>query len=126
MPSSTTGGKVKGVPQLRRKLDRMADELEDLTPEHEPISRRMLANVKRRTRRRSGRLAGEWTARATPRAAVIVNPLEYAGVQESGWPAHNIEATLAIPAAVADEQEGILGDYSAGMDRRIRKIGGAP
>ena len=55
--------------------------------------------------------------------AQFLNDVEYAGVQEFGWPDHNIDPTNAIADAFAgntDRTEALYGDAIATIGRSSR------
>ncbi len=122
----TAGAEVRGIPQARRKLDRLADTTDDLSVAHRSIAPRLVARVASLTRKRTGQLAGAWRQGISPRAASITNAEPYAGPQESGWPARGIEPTLAVPQAIDEQTSTIVDDYDAEISRQIRAIDGGP
>jgi hypothetical protein len=78
----------------------------------------LLPDVRSASRRASGDLVAGWQADGIAKEGHFVNEVPYAGVQEWGWLAHNIEPTHAIMQAVErnDKQtEALYGDAIAGI-----------
>lgn len=117
---------VKGVPELRRKLEKLDRSSDDLTRAHAAIAPRLLDAIRRRTRFRRGALIAGWRGGASARAAHVTNVEPYAGPQEYGWPARGIEETGAVPAALAELDRTILDAYETELERQIRAIGANP
>lgn len=116
---------VKGIPELKRRFRKLEETSRDLHRPHDTIARALLSSVRRHTRRRSGRLVAAWGSGASEVAAHVTNPEPYAGPQESGWPAHGIEATLAIPQAAAEVEPLAVREYTDELERQIDRIGGS-
>lgn len=91
--------KVDGVPEVTRALQKVADQVADLSETHKAEAEMLLPDVSRATRRLSGDLAGGWQTDGIATEARFSNDIVYAGVQEFGWAEHNIEPTNAIAQA---------------------------
>lgn len=113
--------KVEGIPEVTRALDKVQHETADLTDVHRNEAEMLLSEVASRTRHDTGTLAASWEASGEPTLAQFINVQVYAGVQEFGWSARNIEPTLAVQGAFAaneSETEKLYGDAIAEIGER--------
>jgi len=107
------GMQVKGVPEVVRAFEKMDNEVSDLSKAHKDAAQLLLPDIVNATRRNTGRLAGGWGTDSTATTAKFINDEEYAGVQEWGWSAHNIDPTHAIVTAFeknASETEALYAE----------------
>jgi len=111
---------VKGVPEVTRAFDEVEAKVSDLSEAHRAEAEMLLPDIVNATRRgKTGDLASGWGTDSTNTEARFINDVEYAGVQEWGWSAHNIEPTHAIVTAFernASQTEALYAD-------RIENIG---
>jgi hypothetical protein len=113
--------KVEGVPEVTRAFDKVSHDIADMTEVHRSEAEMLLSEVAARTRRQTGNLAASWEASGEPELAQFLNPQAYAGVQEFGWSARNIEPTLAVQGAFEaneSETERLYGDAIADIGKR--------
>jgi hypothetical protein len=113
--------KVEGVPEVRRALDKVDAATQDLSKVHKAEAEMLLPDVVSATRRDSGDLAAGWQTDGIATEAKFINNEVYAGVQEWGWPDHNIEPTYAITQAFeqnTDKTEALYADAIGAIGER--------
>lgn len=119
------GLKVEGVEEAQRAFNRVKEKVEDMPEVHKREADLLLGDITAITRKKSGVLAASWIGEGTATEAKFINDVEYAGVQEYGWGAHNIEPTNAIEQAFLKNEKqtealyaDAIGDIagSAGFD----------
>jgi hypothetical protein len=112
---------VKGVPELHRSLRTLENDLRDLSTVNADVARDLVAAVSARAPRKSGRLAGSFTATGSRDKATASSSLDYAGVQEYGSAGHNIEGKHFAEAALEASAGGAEAKYRNGVERLCRK-----
>jgi hypothetical protein len=113
--------KVDGIPQTTAALNKVANQIQDLSQAHQAEANMLLPDIKAATRKRSGDLAGAWQGDGIATEAKFINSVVYAGVQEYGWSGHNIEPTNAITQAFernSGQTEAIYADAIGDIARR--------
>jgi hypothetical protein len=113
--------KVDGVPQTVAAFNKVSNDIQDLSKAHQAEANMLLPAIKSATRKRSGDLAGAWQGDGIATEAKFINSVVYAGVQEYGWPSHNIEPTNAIIQAYernSERTEAIYADAIGDIARR--------
>jgi hypothetical protein len=113
--------KVEGIPEVTRAFDKVSDSVGDMTEAHRAEADMLLSEVQSRTRKDTGQLAASWGPNSEPELAQFVNSEDYAGVQEFGWSARNIDPTNAVTGAFeANESatEKVYGDAIAEIGKR--------
>jgi len=90
-------------------LREFGDDITELTAAHAAAGDLLVAATRARSRRRSGALAGSFTARVTADGVTVGSDLIYAPVQEWGWRRRHITPSRALTGAL--EQSGTrIGD----------------
>jgi len=101
---------------VMRALGSVESKVRNLSEAHKAEAEMLLPDVQSATRRASGDLAGGWQTDGIATEAKFTNDIVYAGVQEWGWPDHNISPTHAILQAFesnASKTEALYGDAIA-------------
>jgi phage gpG-like protein len=115
---------VRGADTLARTLRTAAQEISHLDAAHQAAGAAVAAKARPRTRRKTGRLAASWTVRVTADGAEVGSPVNYAGVQEYGWAAHNISPSRALTGGLADATDPVARIYFDAVDGAIGKVRG--
>jgi hypothetical protein len=114
---------VEGVPEAKRAFDKVANNIEDLSKAHQAEADMLLPDVLSATRKDTGTLVSGWQTDSMATEAKFINEVPYAGVQEWGWSAHNIEPTLAISQAFERNAERTEAIYADAIDEFGRNAG---
>ena len=118
---------IEGAKELRRSLKAAGDDLSDLKAAHAEAARTVATAAQAGAPMRTGRLSASIRgsgakAGATVRAGGARIP--YAGVQEFGWPRHNIPGQpYLVPAARETEPEWRAA-YEAAVEAILAKVKG--
>ncbi len=106
------GVTVTGRVELARGLAALTAALADGPPGLDVLAEAGASAAASFAPRRSGRLAGSFTAAVAAGRASFGSPLVYAGVQDGGWPAHGItgQRFMARAAAEVDARAGAVVD----------------
>jgi phage gpG-like protein len=118
---------VEGGRQLRKSLKDVEDGLKDLKAAHAEAAGIVAEAAMAGAPRRSGRLAGSIRPSGTKTAAIVRAGgarIPYAGVQEYGWPRHNIPAQPYIVPAAHDTESTWIARYQDAVDRLLGKVKG--
>ena len=108
---------VHGARELDARLRRLEDDLDDMTATHDEAADVLLAEARRKVRRRTGRLGRSLRGQGSRTAAVLTSALPYAGVQQFGWPGHHIAAHPFFPDPRRDPDRAVLAIYDKALDR---------
>lgn len=124
-----TGVAIKGGREFRASAKRAGDDLSDLKEAHAAAAG-IVAPVARASAPvgTSGRLAASVRPGATKTASIIragKKSVPYAGVQEFGWPARNIEPQPFVVPAAQETESRWVPLFEAALERIIRRIKGA-
>jgi hypothetical protein len=109
--------KIEGVPETVRAFNNVEEKVKDLSDAHKAEADMLLPDVLSKTRRKTGTLAAGWETDGLPEQAQFINNVVYAGVQEYGWSAHNIEPTNAVSQAFASSEERTKAVYADAVER---------
>lgn len=123
----SVGVQVDGLRPLRKALRDLDGDLGDMKAAHAVALGIVVPAAAARARRRTGRLAASVRGnRSASRATVLAGgaAIPYAGVQEYGWPARNIEPHPFVTAAAHDTESAWLPAYEAEVNRAVDKVTG--
>lgn len=112
---------VKGKREVTRAFDRLADDSNDLTPAHSEIASKVLGDIQRRTRRRTGTLQAGWGADPEAQSVRFTNPLRYALPQEYGAEGRNISPTNAVRLAFEAHADDITEAYGDDLRSKAKR-----
>lgn len=99
--------------EVIKAFNKVDHKIADLSDAHKAEADMLLPSVLSATRRKSGDLVAGWETDGIATEARFSNLVVYAGVQEFGWPDHNIAPTGAIARAFEHNQketERVYGD----------------
>jgi hypothetical protein len=113
--------RIEGLPELHRSLDGLAGDLRDLSPVNGEVAAELVKAIGAAAPRLTGRLAASFTGTGTSNKAEVSSDLDYAGPQNYGVPAHNIEATHYAENALASSSGAIEAKYQGGVQKLLRK-----
>ena len=119
---------IEGGKELRKSLRDVENGLKDLKVAHAEAAGIVAEAAMAGAPRRSGRLAGSIRPSGTKAAAIVRAGgarIPYAGVQEYGWPGHNIPAQPYIVPAAHDTESTWIARYEAAVDQLLGKVKGA-
>lgn len=100
-------------------MKRLEASAADLATVHREVAATLVPSVGLRSPRRSGALAGSWSAKSTKTRARIVSSVAYAGVIEYGWAQRGIEPARMVRDTIEASQDEIIGEY----ERALAKLG---
>lgn len=115
--------KVTGADDVVRAFNHLAKDAGDLTEANSEIGSKVIGDVKRRTRRKSGTLADSWIASPEATKVTFSNPVSYAGVQEFGSKVRNISPTLAVRGAFEDNADAVTDEYARAIRGKAKRAG---
>lgn len=110
---------VRGAKDLRRGLRRVEADLKDLTRLHKKMADYAAIVAGSKAPVDSGELGHSIKGSGTQRKARIRSALEYAPVQEYGWPARNIRGRHFMDDTVTEVAPKLAGWYA----KEIAEIG---
>lgn len=119
---------AKGLGRLARTLRQAGADMNDLKAAYKKAADIVKPEVRSLTPVRSGRLKRSVRSGATQRAGVVragSKSVPYAGVQNYGWPGHNIKAQYFMSGgldAAADEVDDIFADA---IEKALAQVQGA-
>lgn len=115
---------VDGLRELNHQFSRAgAAYPKELKEIHRRVAEPIADEAARNTDPISGRLAGSVKARGSKRAGRVTAGarLRYAGVQNYGWPTHNIEPKLFLQRAIDSERDSVLDLYKTLTDEFLNQ-----
>jgi hypothetical protein len=112
---------IEGGAELHRALNGLAGDLRDLSPLNGQIANDLARAVSAAAPRASGALAASFEGKGTREAAEVSSGLDYAGPQNYGVPAHNIEGSHYAENALAASEGAAAARYRAGIESLLRK-----
>jgi phage gpG-like protein len=115
---------VDGAVQLTAGLARFAASLDDLDAAELAAGRVVQQRASGLAPVRTGALARSITV-ATGDGVTVGSGLPYAGVQEVGWAARNIQAQPFLRPALADSTTEVQAAYLANVDANLKRVKGA-
>jgi hypothetical protein len=115
--------KVEGEAEVLRAFDKVDHAIRDLSEAHRAEANMLLPDVLSATRRKSGDLVAGWQTDGIATQAKFINEVVYAGVQEFGWAAHNIDPTGAITQAFERNSQQTEAVYADAIGRIGDKAG---
>lgn len=130
MASTTVGGvtvTMQGAAQLRRTLKQAGADLQDMSDLHAEVGRVVVGEAHAWSPKRSGALDASIRAGRLRTGAIVragSGRVPYAGVQEWGWPGHNIRPQPYLTTAAKATEPTWTDVYAAGVDRIISKVRG--
>lgn len=116
---------IKGLRETVRSLERLGTEVKDLKDVFRSIGNIVVREAQSRAPKLSGALAGSIKASNTKNKSIVragSARVPYAGVQEWGWPAHNIAGTRYLSSAVQDKQREVVRELDRELFGLIRKL----
>lgn len=119
MAASKGRVRVTGVREVQAALKKLEASSSDLATVHREVAATLIPGVALRSPRRTGVLAGSWSAKSTKTRARIVSSAEYAGVIEYGWAKRGIEPARMVRDTIESSQREIVGEY----EDAIAKLG---
>lgn len=127
MTDSTSAVRVAGLPALRRDLQRIAGDLDDLERANAAALRVVVPAANARAPRRTGRLAGSIRGNKSPGRATVSagGPgVTYAGVVHYGWPARNLAEQPFLVDAAHDTESTWVPLYVADVEHALDRVAG--
>lgn len=125
------GVRVEGLDNLDRTLNAFADGLSDLTDAHSTIAAKVLADARRRSPVRSGRLSSSGFSQGTAQAAVFGFSAAHApaimfgvGPRVGLRGPHNIRANMFANAAADVNADYAAQQITAELDDRLGAVKG--
>lgn len=115
---------VTGIEEVTKLLNQVVNNLESMTSANKEISQTLSSKASAMAPRRTGALASSVKGNPSGQKAQIMagsNAVPYAGVQEYGWPAKNIQAQPYLRPAVNDNMGYIIERYSKEIKDVIKK-----
>ena len=123
MAASKSRLKVEGVAEVSRALKRLEADAADLKQAHNAVAAELVPGISMRSPRRTGALAGSWSANATKTRARLRSSVAYAGVIEYGWAERGIEAARMVADTIEAEQATIISTYERELERLGKHAG---
>lgn len=120
-----SGVQVKGLRETVRSLERLGAEVKDLKAAFKRIGTLVASDAQGKAHKQSGAMAASIRPSNTKNKSVIragSARVPYAGVQEWGWPAHNIQATHYLSNAVQAKQGAVVDALEDELTDLIRKL----
>lgn len=114
---------VDGAVQLTAGLARFAASLEDLDAAELAAGRAVAQRAGRLAPVRTGALSRSITV-STGDGVTVGSGLPYAGVQEVGWAARNIQAQPFLRPALADGTPEVAAAYQAEVEANLKRVKG--
>jgi phage gpG-like protein len=116
---------VIGLREAIKALESLGVEVTDLKAAWNRVGNIVVTEAKGRVHAVSGALAGSIKANnakgnSTVKAGSAKVP--YAGVQNYGWPAHNIEAQNYLTGAASDKRDEVVQAITDELDNLIAKL----
>lgn len=115
---------VKGAAQVRAALDKVEKDLVDRSELNKELSTELSQKASAMAPRLTGALASSVKGNPSNEKAQILagsNVVPYAGVQEYGWPAKNIQAQPYLRPAVFDNMDYIVEKYNKYIESIVKK-----
>jgi hypothetical protein len=114
---------VTGNDEVARAMGRLEDSSSDLGDPLGAVGERVVAEAQSYARKRTGALASSVHLERRPLSASIASGLPYSGVQNYGWPRHNISGNYFLNRA-ADTKGDMAADLiAAEITANVRKAG---
>jgi hypothetical protein len=110
---------VEGEREVLRAFDKLSDSLDNLSDANAEVAEKLIGDVRKNTRRKTGTLASAWIGSGEATAAQFSNPTSYAVIQEFGG--RSIEPTNAVARAFEGNKDAIQGTYSDAIERRAKR-----
>ena len=119
--------RVQGADRVKRTMEAAADDLRDLSGAGDRAAGLLVRQAQANAPRLSGRLAGTITPVASRSGATVTAGagIEYAAVQENGWPRHGIQARRYMARALESTQDKIIDTYASAVDDAVDQVKGA-
>lgn len=116
--------RTRGWGRFRSDIRRAGDELgmPDVYPE---VAQLAATEIGRQAPRRTGALAQSPQPSGGPGEGTVMLPLVYTGVQNYGWPAHNIKGKRFVERARDLVQERITRRLDDGLQKVLDRVRGA-
>ena len=115
---------VVGARELSSSLDRMAADLDDLERAEAAAGQVVKNRAAGLAPVVTGALARSITVTSEGDGITIGSSLPYAGVQEMGWPAHNISAQPFLRPAMADATDEVVAAYQNEVEADLKRVKG--
>jgi hypothetical protein len=103
--------RVEGVAEVQAALKSMELSARDLSAVHKRVVGALLPGIAQRSPRRTGALAGSYSARSTKTRGRIASSVVYSGVIEYGWAQHSIAPARMVRDTIEAEQATIVDTY---------------
>lgn len=116
---------IKGLRETIRSLEKLGTEVKDLKDVFRSIGNMVVEEAQSRAPKLSGALAGSIKASNTKNKSIVragSARVPYAGVQEWGWPKHNIAGTRYLSSAVEDKQKDVVRALDKELSGLIRRL----
>lgn len=115
---------VTGIEEVTKLLNQVVNNLESMTSANKEISQTLSSKASAMAPRATGALASSVKGNPSGQKAQIMagsNAVPYAGVQEYGWPAKNIQAQPYLRPAVYDNMGYIVEKYNNYIESIVKK-----
>lgn len=115
---------VEGEAKVKAALDKVEKDLIDRSELNKDLSDELSRKASAMAPRLTGALASSVKGNASNDKAQILagsNVVPYAGVQEYGWPAKNIQAQPYLRPAVFDNMDYIVEKYNKYIESIVKK-----
>lgn len=122
---ATSGIQVKGLRETVRTLEKFGAAAADLKAAFTRIGNLVANEAKVLAPRKSGKLAGTIKASNTKNKSIVRagSGIAYAGVQNYGWPRHNIEGKHFMETALQTKQDEAFTALNDELHGLIRNLG---
>lgn len=118
---------VKGLRTLARTLRNAGADMNDLKAAYRKAANIVKPEIKTRTPVLSGKLARTVRASATQKSGVVragTKSVPYAGVQNYGWPGHNIEPKYFMQDGLIQAEAEVDDIFAEALEKAIQQIKG--
>jgi phage gpG-like protein len=115
---------IQGIREVQTLLEKLGNELENNSDLNKELSSTLAQKASAIAPRLTGALASSIVGNPSDRKAQILAgsaAVPYAGVQEYGWPAKNIQAQPYLTTAVNNNMSYIIAKYEDSIKDNIQK-----
>jgi hypothetical protein len=113
--------RVTGVREVQAALKQLEASSADLSGVHKRVVGALLPGISTRSPRRSGALAGSYSAKATKTRGRIASSAVYSGVIEYGWSQHSIAPARMVRDTIDAEQRTIVATYEQEIETLAKR-----
>jgi len=114
---------VTGNDEVARAMGRLEASSHDMSDPMGAVGERVVAEAQGYARKRTGALAASVRLERRALSASITSALPYSGVQNYGWPAHNITGNYFLNRAADTKGDQAADLIAAEITANVRKAG---